>query len=175
MAEPSTGKSLEVDERAGRSAGASAATSWRLGQHALVDQHPAEAAADPLVLVVGSRQLGLGHEAVVQQDVGQLHGLPGPPARSHDYPDAGTARGEDHQMAYRLVTARLDEFSLGSDREPGRRQLGLRRRAHTPRSGLIRSRPAPGGRPGEASISSPGTATPPAAVQAAASGVGHGR
>ena len=57
MAEPSTGNSLRSTNaqadllREGRD-------QLGLGQDALVDQHPAERAAGPLVLVVGGRELG---------------------------------------------------------------------------------------------------------------------
>ena len=50
-----------------------------LGQHALVDQDPAQRAARPLVLVVGGLELGLGDQPALEQDVAELlHECPPP-------------------------------------------------------------------------------------------------
>ena len=43
-----------------------------LGQHALIDQHPAKTAAVQLVLLVGRRQLLLVDQATLEQDVAEL-------------------------------------------------------------------------------------------------------
>ena len=50
-----------------------------LGEHALVDQHPAQRAAGALVLLVRGLQLGLGDQAALEQDVAELlHESPPP-------------------------------------------------------------------------------------------------
>ena len=51
----------------------------RLGEHALVDQHAAEGAADPLLLLVGGLELGRADEPALQQDVAQLLHAPSLP------------------------------------------------------------------------------------------------
>ena len=70
-AEPSTGKSREVDEPQ-PDLGGQRRDELGLGEHALLDEHPAEGPADPLLLLVGGLELGRADEPALQQDVAQL-------------------------------------------------------------------------------------------------------
>ena len=58
-AEPSTGVVGQVDEAQADLRG-ERGDELGLGEHALLDQHPAEAAADPLLLLVGGRRAASG-------------------------------------------------------------------------------------------------------------------
>ena len=73
-AEPSTAKSREVDEPQ-PDLGGQRGDELGLGEHALLDEHPPEGAADPLLLLVGGLELGRADEPALEQDVAQLlHG-----------------------------------------------------------------------------------------------------